>query len=156
MTPLDAIRAKVEEVRREHGLYTDILGRPMCLSCEGCRYPCDALKGWEAALKMAELLLETFLWLLRQGARWAPARKARLRSGRRGKAPGRHRGGVEVTTLRDRRGFSAPRVIDREIHDHEVYLRFYGDSGAEDFWSWWHEKGEADFFAWEPGGGGLK
>jgi hypothetical protein len=54
-SPLEAIRAKVEEVRKWHNISHGADGKSIC---DG-DWSCEALKGWEAVGRMAELLLET-------------------------------------------------------------------------------------------------
>jgi hypothetical protein len=55
-SPLDAIRAKVEEVRTRHRFMGTLkYGQPSCGDC-GRILPCGDLKWAEAALKLAERL----------------------------------------------------------------------------------------------------
>jgi hypothetical protein len=44
-----------------------------------------------------------------------------------------------------------PRVIDRQVHEHEVFLSFNSDSDAEWFHDWWAVEGWARFSAWAEG-----
>lgn len=55
MTPLDQIRAKVEEVRKHHAAPNES-GAKLADLCVGCDtlWPCDALRWAEAALRLAE------------------------------------------------------------------------------------------------------
>lgn len=41
-----------------------------------------------------------------------------------------------------------PERIERDIAEHEVFLSFYDDIGAEAFHEWWEEEGSARFREW--------
>lgn len=42
-----------------------------------------------------------------------------------------------------------PRTIEREIHEHEVFLSFTNDEDAYNFYDWWADEGEHLFNKWE-------
>lgn len=57
MTALDQIRAKVEEVRKEHAAPNESGAKyaDLCISCDTL-WPCDALRWAETALKLAAMV----------------------------------------------------------------------------------------------------
>ena len=44
--------------------------------------------------------------------------------------------------------YTFERDFHRDIHEHEVFISFNNDSGAEAFMEWWWDKGEKAFNKW--------